>query len=244
MLRLSSRLVLKPVMSEAKVKQSVLIFGHADGDGHLAAEQSRENLEKDGYQVLKVIADPAITRGCKFWETHFQTYDFGKADLIVVIDIMFDRQMPRRSYDALVNRCNQESGRRFIVIDHHPTKGLPARPDNLEVVFSKNVYTCCYGPPSELMVIASICDNDEGPVQHLITDTHRKRALGIKRAVSDRLGMAGELSLKLLKARSWDIFEHLADEPSAYHRTMYGNRIDQTPISPILFLTHLARGLA
>jgi len=105
----------------------------------------------------------------------------------------------------------------------------------------KSVYECCYGSPSELMLIASICDKDEEPVKQRLNDIHRQRALGIKRAVTDCEGLAGIPTLELVKNRCWNVFEDLAKEPAENHKTFYGWRINKSSQSPILQTAHATR---
>ena len=215
--------------------QKALVFGHADGDGHLATVQSAENLSDDGYEVVKLIADPTITGNWRFWERGFQNNSFEDAGLIVVTDIMMHPNDPARSLNAILNRVKREPERRFLIIDHHPIP-IPEHLDlsNIEIRLVDTVYECCYGPPSELMLIASVCDRDETPVAPHITHRHRQLAKGINRAVTDRTGLAGWPTLNLIRRRWWAVFEALADEPHNMHRTMYGNRLQREPLSPLL----------
>ncbi len=230
------------IKHEGPIRQA-LVFGHADGDGHLAAEQSRRNLVASGIDVADVIVDPGITRDASFWEQGFMELDFGESDLVVVVDIMLRRKDPRRSYEAIKARVQAEPNRRFLVIDHHAMTIDQPLPQNLALQFTRSVYECCYGPPSDLMLVAAICDKDEQPVRGRLTEVHRKRAAGIKRAVTDRAGLAGKPTLQLIRNGAWDVFERLADEPTEYHRTMYGHRIDRSPQSPLLKVAHAVRGL-
>lgn len=223
------------------MSQRAMLFAHADGDGHLAAEQSRRNLLDAGVDV-KVVVDPEHTRNWRFWTHHFQHADFGDADTIYVVDIMLGSKDPYASYAALCERVRREPDRRFVVIDHHMVAGLEPAPRNLELKLVESVYECCVGRPGDLMVIASICDPDEEPVKARITDQHRVRARGIKRAVSERSVLTGEPILHMLAAGFWAVFEQLAAEPAEFHRTMYGNRIDKTPISPLLQMAYAVRG--
>lgn len=219
-----------------------LVFAHADGDGHLAAEQSRRNLLERGDDVT-VFVHPLCTRNWRFWEQHFQEADFGDAETVYVVDIMLNAKQPLESYEAIVKRVEREPDRRFVVIDHHPVLGLPDPPKNLDLEFVGSVFECCVGEPSDLMVIASICDPDEEPVKSRISDEHRLRARGLKRAVSERGVLAGEPLLYLLRKEFWAVFEELAREPADFHRTMYGNRVDKTPSSPLLQMAYAIAGV-
>ncbi len=225
-------------------KKKAIVIGHSDGDGHLAVINSVENLIDDGYKIIKSIVDPSVTRNCKFWTNHFPYLDFTDAELIVIVDIMFDRKNPNSSINEIEKRARQEPFRSFNIIDHHSIKNKKLNCTNVKIRIVDKVYDCCYGEPSELMLVASICDNDESPVQSLLTETHRKRAYGVKRAVTDKKGMAGDITLNLIKNRVWGLFEALADEPKEYHKTFYGNRIQKIPQSPILQAVHYSKGIA
>lgn len=221
-------------------KRAVL-FAHADGDGHLAAEQSRRNLVEADVDV-RVIVHPEKTRSWRFWLQHFQDADFGDAETVYVVDIMLGANDRYGCYRAMCERIGRERDRRFVVIDHHPVSGLPKPPSNMELRFVPSVFECCVGKPEELMLIASICDSDEAPVKSQITETHRRRARGVARAVSERRVLAGGPILKLLAQDFWGVFEQLAEEPSNFHRTFYGNRLDRTPMSPLLQLAYAVHG--
>jgi len=223
------------------VKDSALIFAHSDADGHLAAVQTKEHLLDSGCKTVHTFVDRRYTRNWTFWENAFQAADFGDASLVVVVDLMFKPQDPESSLEALFYRAKKERKRSFIVIDHHSYSRHISGRNNVRIDIVPSVYQCCLGPPSDLMLVASICDKDEQPVKALLSLTHHKRALGMKRAVTDVDGFAGPLTLRLLEQRYWQIFENLADEPADYHRTFYGNRIDRSPRSPLLMAAHALR---
>ncbi len=223
------------------MQRKAIVFAHADGDGHLAAVQTMENLDKEGIEIIDVVVDPTATGSYRFWEQHFGICELGDADLVVVVDIMFNARNPISSYHALAARVAAEPDRQFVVIDHHPVSQLPASPHNLDIRFVRSVYACCYGDPSELMLLAAICDHDEQPVKARLTDLHKKRAKGVKRAVTDYPGLAGKPTLKLIGDRAWAVFETLADEPAEFHRTMYGRRTKRDSQSPLLQVAHAVR---
>lgn len=220
-----------------------VVIGHSDGDGHLAVINSIENLTEDGFVITNTIVDPTITRNCKFWINQFPNLDFDNADLVVIVDIMFDRKNPELSINEIEKRAKQEPSRKFIIIDHHPLNIRKLKCKNVDIRIVDKVYDCCYGDPSDLMLVASICDKDELPVKSLITDIHRKRAYGISRAVTDKKGMAGKITLDLISNRVWNLFEALADEPKEYHKTFYGNRTQKITLSPILQAVHYSKGI-
>ncbi len=80
----------------------VLVIGHADGDGHLAVEQSRRNLHAEGALTIEVLVEPPITSGWRFWETALGSVDFGEAELVLFVDLMFNPREPRRSFERCV----------------------------------------------------------------------------------------------------------------------------------------------
>lgn len=220
------------------MSKKALLFAHADGDGHLAAEQSRRNLVEDGYDVQAVVVHPTLTRNWRFWSQHFQEADFSDNEYIFVVDIMLAGKEWKDNCASLLKRVRAEPHRRFHVIDHHHVAINERLPANLKLEFTKSVYDCCYGGSSELMLIASICDRDEQPVQNRLTQRHRRIAAGISRAVSDRAVLAGAPLLRLIRNECWAVFEQLADEPADYHRTFYGNRTAKEPLSPLLQIAH------
>lgn len=212
----------------------VLIFGHADGDGHLSAVRSKQNVLSDGAASCDLVVEPSLTQSYRFWERGFQDADLGAADLVIGVDIMLNFRNPVRSIDAIAARAVQEPGRQFVLIDHHPVENLPSLPENVALYFTPTVFGCCYGPPDELMIIAAICDRDERPVEDLILPIHRHRALGISRAAVDFGGVSGPGLLGLIESKRWDVVEALADEPREAHRTVRGRRPKSVETSPAL----------
>lgn len=219
----------------------VLIVGHADADGHLAAEQSRRNALRMGARSCDVVVDPRRTAGYRMWRNHLPDIPIARADTVMFVDIMFDPDDPSDSVLNLIELASKNPGKRFIAIDHHPVLGLPELPQNLGIWFTSAVYTCCFGLPSWLMVVAAICDRDEGPVAPMIDDTMRLRAVGMKRAVADR-DLAGEKLLRLLAADRWDLLELLAKESKGRHKCVRGRRLRQQPSSLGLAQAHAAVG--
>ena len=211
-----------------------LIFGHADGDGYLATQQTCENLQLDGFDILEVVVDPKLTRNYRFWETTFQSWPLIGADLAVVVDITFNFRDPLRSYEALSYRAGREQATEFLVIDHHPEHRSWKPPGNVTVRMVDEVYQCCYGAPSELMVIAAICERDESPIQDLITEQHRALAKGVTRAAADHDGLAGAKLLQMIRQREWQALLDIANEPGKWHRSFYGRRWKSLPASPAL----------
>lgn len=216
------------------MNKRALVIGHADGDGHIATEQSRRNLAAEGWTV-DTLVDPQRTRNWRLWSKHLQTLSFSKYGYVVFVDLMW----PAKHDDAITAwgnvrwHAHANPDTAFLVIDHHELPSTAPAP-NVTFVRSPTVFDCCYGSPTEMMLVAAICDKDEEPVAGKLTAEHRRRAVGIKRAVTDRRGLAGHRVLSYLAEDRWDVFERLADEPADYHRTLYGNRVEREPSSPTL----------
>lgn len=218
----------------------VLIVGHADADGHLAAEQSRRNASRGGASRCDVFVDVKRTASYRIWRNHLWEIPIRSADTVVFVDLMFHPDDVVGSVNMLTELASENPKKQFVVIDHHPYSGLPALPVNLGIWFTSAVYTCCFGSPSDLMVVASICDRDEEPVVAMIDETMRRRALGMERAAADR-NLAGTKLLGLLKNDRWDLIEQLAVEPKDIHQRARGRRHSRQPLSPGL---ERARGAA
>lgn len=216
------------------MSKRALVIGHADGDGHIATEQSRRNLAAEGW-LVDTLVDPRVTRNWRLWSKHLQTLSFASYAYVVFVDLMWPsrEQEAAIAWDILDWQAQAHRKTEFLVIDHHalPTT-TPA--DNVTFIESPTVFDCCYGQPTDMMLVAAICDRDIEPVADLLTKDHHHRALGLKRAVTDRQGLAGRPILNFLASDAWDVFERLADEPASYHRTMYGNRLEREPSSPTL----------
>lgn len=221
--------------------RSVLIVGHADADGHLAAEQSRRNALDMGATACDVLVDPRITAGRHMWRKHLPEIPVNGADTVIFVDLMFQPADPADSAEAIAELARQHADKTFIVIDHHPVFGLPSLPHNVSLWFTPAVYTCCFGIPGLLMVIASVCDRDEGPVASMIDATTRRRALGMERAAADA-DLAGARLLRLLRDDRWDIIEAVAEEPRDVHRRVRGRRTRKQPDSSGLMRAHAAAG--
>lgn len=213
---------------------TAVVFGHADADGHLAAEQSRRNLEAEGITVRETVVSQA-TRSHRFWEHGFPSYRLDGIALVVVVDIAFSFRSPESSLEALLEVVDSSPGTRFIVVDHHSLlRPISERP-NLTLREATSVFDCCYGAPSEeLMVPAAICDGDAAAVRPRINETFQKWAVGVRRAAADRTGLAGSKLMALLKGSRWDLLEALASEPKHLHSSVRGWRRASCLPSPAL----------
>ena len=153
----------------------------------------------------------------------------------MIVDIAFRFKDPEESLMALLQVVDSYPRTRFLVLDHHELKRPTLERSNLSLVEADSVFQCCFGTPSDdLMIVAAICDRDEGTVRHLITEAHRKRADGIRRAAADIDGVAGSVLLSLLKRGRWSFFEKLAEEPSESHKRARGRRTSKSHSSPLL----------
>ena len=211
-----------------------IVFGHWDADGYLAAEQSRVNLAAFGAAVDKVVVS-LDTRNYSFWEQAFSRACFHDYGLVVIVDIAFDFLRPEKSLDAVLSVVRQHPTTDFAIIDHHPFLHPVRGAANLQMVDVESVYSCCWGEPSdELMVLAALCQGEKRFVKRRITPSVERRALGFRRAVAALKDSSGSALMRLLADREWELFEKLADEPAALHRNVRGRRVSGTPSSPAL----------
>ena len=209
---------------------SAIVFGHADGDGHLAAVQTSEWLARREVEVATVVS-PA-TRNYLFWG-RLPKFNLSSYQLIVFIDIAFRFSDPNDSLTRLLNVSDKQPDKQFVAIDHHPLIGPESPRENITLIEVTDPYDCCLGMPDpELMQVAALCDGSPtsvNPTPQLI-----RRALGVKRAAADVGGVAGDVLLSLITARQWDFFEALADEDKDMHRSARGIRRRSSETSPLL----------
>ena len=210
--------------------RSAIVFGHADADGHLAAEYSREHLSERDLAV-QVVVSPQ-TRGFRFWK-YLSNYPLEKYDLVVCMDIAFRFRNPKESLQYLLVTSDHYPEKHFIVLDHHPLPRPRKRRDNVTMIEVGDPYECCLGvPDAEVMPVAALCDGSATAI--VPTKMLSKRALGVKRAAADVRGLAGEKLLELIRARRWDFFEALAEEDGEMHRSVRGFRRRCSEPSPLL----------
>ena len=221
---------MKPDIALPKNLSSAILFGHADADGHLAAEQSRDWLVQRGVSVNTVVS--AETRNYRFWEK-LPNFDLSAYGMIVVVDIAFRFQDPNDSLARLLAVSDREPEKEFVVIDHHPLAPPEEVRQNVHLIEVNDPYDCCLGEPApELMEVAALCDG--APTAVYPTPLLKRRALGVKRAAADRNGVAGHRLLKLISERRWDFFEALAEEDRDMHRSSRGIRNSSSTSSPLL----------
>ena len=209
---------------------SAIVFGHADADGHLAAEQTRDYLVDRGITVTTLVSSK--THNYRFWDK-LPEFDLSDYELVVFVDIAFRFRDPSESLARLLNVSDRQALKQFIVIDHHPLV-LPQNPRrNVLLLEVSDPYECCLGvPDSDLMQVAALCDGS--PTTVAPTPLLRRRALGVKRAAADVGGVAGDGLLELIRERRWDFFEALADENHEMHRSARGIRRRSSQTSPLL----------
>ena len=209
---------------------SAVVFGHADGDGHLAAEQTREWLVQQHINVTTIVSSE--TRNYNFWKK-LASFDLSDYEVVVVVDIAFRFRDPSDSLIRLLEVSGGQPGKQFIVIDHHPLTQPTSPRQNVQLIEVTDPYDCCLGPPQQdLMAVAALCDG--APTTITPTPLLMKRALGIKRAAADAKGVAGNRLLELIRQRQWDFFEALADEDHQMHRSARGFRRSSNEASPLL----------
>ena len=208
---------------------SAVVFGHADADGHLAAEQTRDYLV-EGDTSVTIIVSPE-TRSYRFWEK-LPKFDLSGFELVVFVDIAFRFRDPKDSLDRLLNIADRQPHKLFVAVDHHPLGPCNPR-QNVILREVSDPYDCCLGNPGpELMQVAALCDGS--PTTVAPTPQLRRRALGVKRVAADVRGAAGDGLLRLIRDRQWDFFEALADEDKGMHRSARGIRCLSSQSSPLL----------
>jgi hypothetical protein len=211
-----------------------LLFGHADGDGVLATEQTRRNLSMHGVRVSETVVSRA-TGNYRFWRATLAELSYTRCDLVVVIDIAFDFRDPAQSFTALTAAARSHPATRFVVVDHHPLTRTGPKPKNLDLVSVDRVFDCCLGMPTdEFMLVAALCDGDGRAVRERTTPTYAKRAVGVRRAVADKDGLGMDRVMALIRQRRWSYFEAVADEPPECHRNVRGRRSPKSAPSPLL----------
>ena len=209
---------------------SAIVFGHADADGHLATEQTRDWLAHKGMDVTTVVSSE--TRNYRFWGK-LPKFDLTEFEMVVFVDIAFNFRDPSDSLTRLLEVSDTQPDKHFIVIAHHSLVHPRPPRQNVQLHEVADPYDCCLGVPTpELMQVAALCDG--APTTISPNPLLEKRALGVKRAAADVSGVAGTGLLELIKKRRWDFFEALAEEDQEMHRTARGIRRRSGQPSPLL----------
>ena len=210
--------------------KSAIVFGHADGDGHLAAVQSREWLVRQGVDVTVVVS--RSTRNHFFWH-RLVDFDLSEYDLVAFVDIAFRFRDPDESLAQLLRVADRLSDTHFVAVDHHPFVHPDVPRENVVLIEVDDPYRCCLGlPDPELMQVAALCDGS--PTAIVPTPLLTRRALGVKRAAADVAGIAGDTLLGLISERRWGFFEALAVEAREMHLSARGIRRRSSKDSPLI----------
>jgi hypothetical protein len=232
------------------MKQSVLVVGHADADGHLIAEQTRRNLASIKTFDVSTVVDPNRTKDHRAWTALDAITEIDDADIVFFVDMMFAPSSFFDEAQALVDFVGDFPDKRFFLIDHHP---LPLRrlegAENLRVLYRPEVFDCVIGPRSGMMVIAALCEGQRKNVADITQPIHDTLALGMRRAAALGGDLPGEKLLALLKSDCWAGLLELGKDDRELHRLPRGRRPLNQPRSKALRLLEeaaedlLARGI-
>lgn len=227
------------------MKQSVLVVGHADADGHLIAEQVRRNLTLIDNFDVSVVVDPARTKDHKAWMRLNEIIEVEAADIVFFVDLMFAPMSFDEEAKALVTFANRHSDKLFFLIDHHP---LPlrflSRADNLRVMYRPDVFECAIGPRSGMMIVAALCEGQGPKVAHIKEPVHDVLAVAMRRAAAIGGELPGEKLLTLLQFNCWSALARLGEDDKKLHYLPRGRRPSNQPRSEALrFLDKTAEEL-
>ena len=219
------------------MKQSILVVGHADADGHLIAEQTRRNLANINTFDVTVVVDPVRTKDHRAWTTLDTITEIDDANIIFFVDMMFAPASFFDEAEALVEFVGDFPDKEFFLIDHHP---LPLRrldgPENLRVLYRPEVFDCVIGPRSGMMVVAALCEGQRANVADIVEPFHETLALGMRRAAALGGDLPGEKLLSLLKSDCWAGLLELGRDDRELHRLPRGRRPLNQPRSKALRL--------
>ena len=235
------------------MKQSVLVIGHADADGHLITEQVRRNLAGVKNFDVKAVVDPVRTRDHNVWRALDSITEIEEADIVFFVDLMFAPSSFAEEAKALVEFVRDHSKKKFFLIDHHP---LPLRrlssADRLRVLYRPDVFECTLGPRSGMMVVAALCERQSSRVSDIKESIHDTLAIGMRRAAALGGDLPGKKLLALLRANCWSAIKMLGEDSSEFHRLPRGRRSLNQPQSETLtnlsktadeILEHVQRGV-
>jgi hypothetical protein len=219
----------------------VLVVGHADGDGHLIAEQVRRNLSLLPKSQVSVVVDPRRTQGHQAWLHLDRIPELEAADVVFFVDLMFSPFAFDEESDALIEYASSRPQVRFYVIDHHPLPlaRLLSVP-NIRTAYRPDVYECAVGPRSGMMVLAAICERQKEGVADVRKPHHDVLARGVRRAAAPGGSLAGGPLMELLKADRWDVIYALGEDDDVYHRLVRGRRVSNSPKSKVFAAAELA----
>ena len=224
------------------MKQSVLVIGHADADGHLITEQVRRNLARIKYFDVKTIVDPDRTKDHRVWMSLDSITEIEDADIVFFVDLMFAPNSFYEEAKALTHFVDTHSKTRFFLLDHHP---LPLRllssASHLRVLYRPDVFDCAIGPRSGMMVVAALCERQNSKVADIKEDIHDILAIGMRRAAALGGDLPGNKLLALLRANCWSEIRQLGEDDRKFHRLPRGRRsVNQPRSETLLRLSEMA----
>lgn len=214
---------------------NVLVVGHSDDDGHVIAEQARLNLSLVPSFNVSVVVDPKRTYGHRSWLSVGKMDEIAAADLVFFVDLMFSPATFIEEAAALTSCAASHPDKRFYVIDHHPLPlGRLYAAANVRAVYRPDVFECCVGLPSGLMIVAALCERQNETVGNLKNEFHTVVARGMKRAAAPGSVIPGEVLMKVIAGRRWDLIAAVGSEEPSYHRLVRGRRSPNQELSPAL----------
>ena len=208
------------------MSKKILIVSHADGDGHLIAEQVRRNLLLIPNLVVNTLVDASRTQGHQIWKRLSMIPEIEDADVTFFTDLMFSPVGFGEQSSALTSFCREHPAKRFFAIDHHPMPyARLCEADNIRAIYRPEVFECAFGPRSGLMVVAAICEHQQNWLSGARMPHHDILALGVRRAAAINSPLCGGPLMSLLRAGRWDVLRDLGIEDRDLHRTVRGRRI-------------------
>ena len=217
------------------MKQSVLVVGHADADGHLIAEQARRNLASIESFEVRAVVDPGRTKDHKVWLNLERLTEIEDADIVFFVDLMFSPNSFAEEAEALKNFVGDYSKKRFFLVDHHPLPlRLLASAENLRVLYRPDVFECTIGPRSDMMIVAALCEKQGSWVADIREPAHDTIEIGMRRAAAIGGDLPGERLLALLRADCWAGISMLGRDDREHHRLPRGRRSPTRPPSEVL----------
>ena len=226
----------------------LIIFGHADADGHVIAEQTRRNLSRLKCFDVSCVVDPYYTEGHRAWNRLVEYELEPSPDIIVFVDMMFSPASFSKEANGLLQFAEKHSSSRIIIIDHHP---LPlsklAFAENVIPIYRPIVADCTIGPRENLMVLAALDENQADTVSDRILGFYRDIVIGLRRAAAPSGALQGELLMSLLQHDYWPLLLALGRDDKTFHRLVRGRRPKNDPTSEfydqlILSANALAKG--
>jgi hypothetical protein len=217
------------------MKQSVLVVGHADADGHLITEQVRRNLALLPDFNVTTVVDPNRTKDHKAWTKLDALTEIESADWVFFVDMMFAPASFIEEAGALVAFVQKRKDKRFFLLDHHP---LPLRrlaeADNLRVMYRPEVFDCAIGPRSGMMVVAALCEGQKNNVAEIKEPVHDAMTKAVRRAAALGGPLPGAKLSALMRSNCWAELLELGEEDNEFHRLPRGRRSLKSTRSQVL----------